>query len=763
MLRYLRERAHLSQRELAALVGYHYSYVSYVEKNTRIPDEASLLGRFIPALELQDEPELIARLLELAKETQKKSPPKREAESNIRSENTRQLPVILTSMLGRENESAALIKLLRRAEVRIVTIVGPPGVGKTRLALHVAEQAEVFFADGVAFVDLTPVTQPELTLSAIAAALGIQKLSAENLKAALRKKNMLILLDNFEQVVEAAPQIVALPGNAPNIKILVTSREALRVRGEQEFPLAPLPVPTNSILDSPAVQLFIERARAVKPTFQLDEKTAPQAAEICRRLDGLPLAIELAAARVQTMTLSAMLEQFSRRFEWLTRGARDLPVWRQTLSGAIEWSYALLSGQERALLDRLSIFAGGWTLEAAEAICADEILCAPSDILSLLMQLADKSLISAEGERYHFLETLREFAYEKLTESGELERVRKLHYDYYLQFAQTARPNLLQGGNQAYWLTLMDQEHNNMRAALVWSTETPTRAAAAINLGWAMHVFWYGRGHISEARRWLDQILALDPAPTAIRADLLRYASDYASAQGDLDAARALEEEGMEISKTLEDEAGVYYSMDGLAMLAGMQGDYARAAELLEQVLAYRRVSKKDTLLITTTLNNLAIATRRLGDLERAKQLYTESIETAKNVGNVKSLSHALTGLAEVHVDLKEYAAALQLQRESISIRYKLGDLKGAAFSLEAIAMTMNFLGDSLIAAKLESASSKIRRELGMMIAPATRAENENFLAQLRAKLGDATFEEAWASGQALSLEQAAALVEGIS
>jgi len=762
LLRYLRERAHLTQRELAALVGYHYSYMSYIEKNTRVPDEASLLGRFVPALGLENEPEIVGRLLALATEKQKKlliptSVPMSEAESTASEANVHQLPTSLTSILGREREIASLKNILARVDVRIITIVGPPGVGKTRLALHVAGESEKKFADGVVFVNLTTVTQAELALPAIETALGNQKLSS------LQKKNMLIVMDNFEQAVGAAPQLVSLLGNAPGVKIIATSREALRVRGEQEFPLAPLPVPDDSFLDSPAMQLFIERARAVKPDFTLDEKNAARVAEICRRLDGLPLAIELAAARVQTLSLSAMLEHFDRRFEWLARGGRDLPVWRQTLWGAVEWSYNLLSGQERALLNRLSVFADGWTLKAAEAICSDETLCAPSDILNLLMLLADKSLmiVDIEADRYQFLDTLREFAWQKLMESSEREFIQQRHGEYYLKFAQDTRPHLLQGGEQAYWLNQMEREHNNLRAALAWTIESPTRAANAMDFGWAMHTFWYTRSYIGEARRWLNQILALAPASsTATRADLLRYASDYASTQGDFDRARIFEEEGMAISKILGDEAGVYYSLDGLAMLAGMQGDYAQAANLLEQVLAYRRQTN-DSLRLTATLNNLAIATRRLGNIERTQKLYTESIAVSKSAGNLKSLAHALNGLAEVYVELKEYDTAIRLQRESISIRHQLGDLKGVAVSLEALSISMEHLGDSLLATQLESASHKIRQELGLAIAPATRTENENFIAQLRVKLGDEIFENAWSSGQTMPLEQALNLALG--
>lgn len=760
LLRYLRERVHLTQRELAGLVGYHYSYISYLEKNMRVPDEASLLGRFIPALGLEDEPELAARLLELARDRQKKSfIPSREAESAVSEGNAYQLPPSLTSMLGREREVALLNKMLRDPDIRLISIIGPPAVGKTRLAQHVAEQSKRRFTHGILFVNLTPVIQAELVLPAMATALGIQRPSVENLKTALHKKNILIVLDNFEQVVEAAPQLIPLLGDAPGLKIIATSREALRVRGEHEFPLAPLPVSADSVLDSPAVQLFIERAHAIQPDFKLDEKTASRAAEICRRLDGLPLAIELAAARVQTLSLSAMIEQLDRRFQWLTRGGRDLPVWRQTLWGAVEWSYNLLSGQERALFNRLSVFAGGWKLEAAQEVCSDNTLCAPSDILDLLTQLVDKSLVTIDIEtgRYQFLETLRQFANEKLSEGHELDFIRQQHCEYYLKFAKSVRPHILQGSDQTRWLNQMEIEHNNFRASLTWATETAAHAKIAMELGWAIHILWSARSYVTEARQWLNKILALDPAPTPTRADLLRYASDYASSQGDFAGARALEEEGMEISKVLGDEAGVNYSLDGLAMLAGMQGDYRQAAELLEQVLAFRRKTN-DTLRLTPTLNNLAIAMRRLGDIDRAKQLYTEAIAITKSIGNPRSLAHSLYGLSEIHAEIKEYASAVKLLRESITIRHQIGELKGLAFSLDSLAMSIYHLGESVLAAQLESASHKIRKELGVVITPATLAENVEFIAQLRARLGEASFEEAWSSGQSMSLEQAVAL-----
>lgn len=774
LLRYLRERAHLSQRELAALVGYHFSYISYLEKNTRIVDEATLRGRFVPALGLEDKPEWVTRLLELAKNKKKDIPViGAGVESNVREENAGVLPTSLTVMIGREYESTRLRKLILDPEIRLITIAGPPGVGKTCLALNVARVVSAAFQNGVVFADLTPIRRPEMLLPALALALGIPestKLTGEEaIKNALAKKSMLIVLDNFEQIVDAAPQLLALLGAAPQLKILATSREILRLRGEQEFHLEPLPVPGEhknksfeQLQDFPSVHLFVERAQAVKPEFKLDEKNASLVAEICHRLDGLPLAIELAAARIRTLSLSSMLEQIDRRFEWLTLGARDLPAWRQTLQGAIEWSYTLLSEKERALFYRLSVFVGGWTLESAEEICSDDEICPRAEILNLLIQLADKSLVTPEPEeeRYTFLETLREFAAHKLNESGELERLQKRHSRYYLKFSQIAKPHLLQGSAQLLWLNRMEREHNNLRAALAWVVETSQDVEVAMEFGRAIHTFWLTRSYINEARHWLGKILELDSPPTETRANILRFASDYASSQGDYIHANLFEGEAMEISRALGDEAGIYYSLDGMAMLAGMQGDYARTAELLEQVLAYRR-RMGDMILLTGTLNNLAIATRRLGDLERAKLLYAEAMKITKDAGNTKSLAHALNGLAEVHAQLKEYEIAMQLLRESVFIRHQLGEMKGMAASLNAMAMSTESLGESLLAAKFEAAAAKIRGELGVPIAPATLAENENFVKKLREKLGDKAFEKVWKEGQSMSREQVVALAMG--
>jgi non-specific serine/threonine protein kinase len=459
-----------------------------------------------------------------------------------------------------------------------------------------------------------------------------------------------------------------------------------------------------------------------------------------------------------------MLEQFDRRFQWLTQGARDLPAWRQTLQGAIEWSVQLLSDSERVLFQRLSVFSGGWTLEAAEEICSDESLCRREDIFNLLMQLTDKSLVLPENEDGHFafLETLREYALTGLTQSGGLPALQARHCEYFLAFIEKASPHLKQGGDELKWLALVERERDNLRQALSWSTSSPERAESAMRLGHAIHIFWLTRGYIAEARAWLSKILALDSAPTTLRANLLRFASDFASSQGDYTSAHLLEEEAMNISKALGDEAGIYFSMDGMAMWAGMQGDYARTAELLHEVLDYRR-RKGDAMLLTTTLNNLAIALRRLERLEESRNLYLEAIETNRKAGNSISLAHSLHGLADVYALEEDFNQAIPLQKDSLNIRVQLGNQKGIQMSLDALALSFWRTRKSAAAINLASAADWIRKEIGVSITPAVKAENEAFIAEMRAELGEEKFQTAWLDGQTMPLEQVVELVEQAS
>lgn len=763
LLRYLRQRVHLSQRELAALVGFHFSYISYLEKNTRRVDEATLLGRFVPALALEEEPEWTARLLELSKHKQDESPIHRISESTISKERSDSLPPNFVSIIGREKESNQLQKLILDSNYRLISLLGPPGVGKTCLALHVVRLGSATFKDGVVFVDLAPVRTASMLFTTIAQTLNVAE---ENLNSALSDKELLLVLDNFEQIVDAAPELLKMLQAAPHLKILVTSREVLRLRGEQEFYLSPLPLPSEHISveqlkDIASVKLFVERAQAVHPAFKLDETNASQVAEICSRLDGLPLAIELAAARTRALSLATMLEQLHHRFEWLTQGTRDLPTWRQTLQGTLEWSVNLLSKEELSLFQRLSIFTGGWTLEAALDVCSNDVIFKRTELFNLLIQLIEKSLVLPEDAngRFNFLETLREYAMIGLRESGEQESIREKHYIYFLKFIETANPHFKQGAEQFSWLKRADAEHNNLRQALAWVVEKPERAETAMNFGVAIHMFWLMHSYLNEARMWLAKILALDSTPRLTRANLLRYSADYVSSQGDFAQAQVFEEEAMNISKSLGDEAGVYYSMDGIAMRAGMLGDYAQAIELLKQILEYRR-RMKDLVLLTITLNNLALATKLSGDLVGAVPLYEEAIALTREEKDAYSLSRALSGLANVYVLQKNYSLAAPLLLESMLWRYQLGEQKGISSSMESISEFVAALGDYRFAAILQSAAARIRRDINFPIAPGIRQENEDFLLKLKNNLGEKDFATTWHDGETFSQDQIVEMIK---
>src|SRR5215204_3556721 len=447
------------------------------------------------------------------------------------------LPSQPTPLVGREREVAGVCRLLRGGGVRLLTLTGPGGMGKTRLALQVAADLVDEFEDGVFFVPLAPISDPDLVVPTVARTLDITETSGrtpeEALKDYLRNKEMLLVLDNFEQVVEAAPLVGELLSACPALKVLATSRTVLRIYGEQEFTVPPLelpapshPQPLERLTQYEAVRLFVERAQAAKADFSVTNDNAPAVAEICHRLDGLPLAIELAAARIKVLSAQKILEHLGNRLKLLTGGARDLPERQRTLRSTIEWSYGLLEEGEKVLFARLSVFAGGRTLEAIEAIC-DAEGDLPVDVLDGLASLVDKSLLKQEegvgGEpRFVMLETIHEFAREKLEGSGEAEDLRRLHARYFLALAEEAEP-ALEGSQQQVWLDRLEEEHDNMRTVLSWSLGQGQDAELALRIGAVLGEFWYLRGYWSEGRRWLEEALTKSGrTPTAARARALQ-------------------------------------------------------------------------------------------------------------------------------------------------------------------------------------------------------------------------------------------------
>ena len=653
LLRYLRERARLTQREMAERVGYHYSYLSRLEKNVRPPHELILRTRFIPALKIEAESNWTARLLELASEPTAPAAPASGPgwETN--------LPTSLTPLLGRESESAALFQILSSEDIRLVTLLGPPGVGKTRLSLHIAEQLASTFNNGALFVDLMPILDPTQVMPALAAALGTLETNEiqifEGVKAALRERSVLIVMDNFEQVLEAAPQVAALLGVAPHVKILATSREALRLRGEQEFPLGPLPVPDakgGSALEFPSVQLFVQRARAAKPDFHLDEEDTARVAELCRRLDGLPLAIELAAARVRAFSPADMLEQFDRRFQWLASTARDIPEWRRTLWSAIQWSYNLLDEKERTLFARLSVFAGGWSVEAAEAICGDEEDCPCEDAFEIILRLVDKSLVVAEaGGRYRFLDTIGKFAREKLTEQGALEETSNRHLRYFAGWAETleTRYNTL---SLPVFQARTASELNNIRAALNWALSHREVFADGVRLAIPANLIFLEHGLIRDEYERAQTFLRETSDPSLQARLLVRTA-----------------------------ELGMRLNQDSLAV------EYCRKAEKIARELGEKQI--------------VADALRIIGDMDYtfskydlAEPAYRECVQIYRELNLLPQLSRSLTSLCSLvfyhYGDGEEYRATME---EGMQIAERTGDDSSMAYALRALGGRLNHVG----------------------------------------------------------------------
>jgi predicted ATPase/class 3 adenylate cyclase/Tfp pilus assembly protein PilF len=598
------------------------------------------------------------------------------------------LPLQPTPLIGREKEVAHVCNLLRGDETRLLTLTGPGGTGKTRLALQAAADLLDDFSDGTFFVPLATLTEAELFSSAVAETLGVRETGEqpldETLKDYLSERRLLLVLDNFEQVLEAAPTITELLAEAPGLKVLATSRAPLGLYGEHEFPVPPLtmpdlkhPPPLESLTQYEAVELFVERAQAVKPEFEVTNESAPAVAEICVRLDGLPLAIELAAARIKMLPPKAMLQRLTSRLKLLTGGARDLPERQRTLRATIEWSFALLDQGEQVLFARLAVFSGGRTLEAIEAIC-DAEGDLPVDVFEGVSSLLDKSLLRQEegpgGEpRFVMLETVHEFAREKLQESAEAGEIKRTHTEYFLTLAEEAYPEL-KGANQLQWLERLEVEHDNMRAALSWASEHK-EVEVALRLGDALWLFWSTRGYQSEGRRWLQEALAIDGSVLPeVRAMALAGIGRLAFEQGDYDRAQEACEEGLGLlaNEARESSEAKLWLLERLGWVAWAREEYEQAKQLFEESLAPSR-KMKDTWWLATSLLGLALVTHSLGDYERATELYEQSMDLFREQGDKRRLSTCLNNLAMMVYSQGDLGRAAKLTEESVALVRELG------------------------------------------------------------------------------------------
>ena len=721
LLRRCRIAKGLTQEELAARATVSARTVSYLEQGTIIRPHQETVRLLAEALGLAAEEraafEQAARTLH--------APAPRVVSVHRPPHN---LPAPITPLVGRADECASLAALLRREEVRLVTITGLGGIGKTRLGLAVAADLLPHFPDGVFFVSLAAIREPAFIISAIALAIGVREATGqaprETLLAHLRTKRLLLILDNFEQILPAAAVVVDLLATCPRLKVLVTSRAPLHVQGEHEWSVDPLSLPAAHVADvraiaqSPAVELFRQRAVAVKRDFRLTTENAGAVATICVALDGLPLAIELAAPRIRSLSPATLLTRLEHRLAILTGGAHDLPARQQTLRRAIDWSYDLLTQGEQQLFRRLGVFVGGWTMEAAEAVCGAEEIAVT--VLDGMESLIGKSLVrpvEAIGDipRFAMLETIREYALEQLARSGETEATLRRHAAYFLAFAEAVEPALV-GSVQGSVLTRLEADHDNIRAALRWARDA-AEDRIGLRLAAALWPFWNVHSYLHEGREWLEDFLARSagddrPDDAATRAKALSGAAMLAHQQGDTAQSAARAAESLAMYRQLGNKRGIAFALNLLGAAAFERNDYDQAAVRYTESLALRR-EIGDQWGVAGSLNNLGRTARFRGDFAQAAAFYQESEALRREIGDKLGVAIALANQGHMARDQGDRIHAGPLLEKSLALYQEMRDKRGIAIVLNQLAQLAHDAGENQRARTLGEESLALRRTIG--------------------------------------------------
>jgi predicted ATPase/DNA-binding XRE family transcriptional regulator len=725
LLRRFRTDAAITQEELAERAGLSRNAISALERGARSRPQRATVDLLANALDLTGDD--LAAFVDAARVARAAR-----AEPSPVIETPNNLPLSPTSLIGREVELAQASALLTDDEVRLLTLTGTGGVGKTRLALEVAANLRRSFPDGVYLIRLASLSDPDLLADAIAQTLGAKedgdRSVLDALIAYLRERRILLLLDNFEHLAVGATLLADLLAVCGGLKLFVTSRAPVHIRGEHLLLVSPLALPgqadsLDQLEQVPAVALFIHRARAADPSFQLADGNGPEVAEICRRLDGLPLAIELAAARIPLLPPKALLNRLieARTLPLLTEGPFDLPERQQTLRRTLEWSHDLLDSGEQLVFRRLAIFAGGATLDAAEAVTrgpefdgADRSL----PVLDLIASLVDKNLLRRDESttaepRFGMLETVREFSLDLLETSGEIAEIRQRAVDYFLALAEHAESQMT-GPDQRAWLDRLEAEHDNLRASLAWTAEYG-EIETHLRLASALSYFWFVRGHAREGKEWLETAVEQarnEPSLAGLRAKTLSGAANLNTYLGDFTAATAFAEEALAIARDLDDKREIARALNRLASIAGQRGDYQRIVVLDEEaLLIHQELGNQPA--VAGSFADLGQAAFNLGNLDRAEELLSEGIKLLDDLGQQRGVSIALGNLGRVALARGDLAQAASCFQQSISIDRELGYKRGLAIELDRLAHVARRTGELQQARDLQGESFGLWRELG--------------------------------------------------